>query len=1147
MNLPLPHRQSLKTRVTLLSLAIFVSSIWAIGYYASRLLRENMQNQLSGQQYATASILAAQIDRAIAERLASMELIAVEIGPTLAANPSGVQGFLEQRPIFQRMFNADIFVVRRDGVAIANTPRSVGRTGTNYSDRPDIANAMVQDKSIVGRPVISRQRKTPAFVIATPLRDLHGNVVGALVGVTDLGRQNFLDEITKGSYGKTGGYLLVAPQHKLIVTASDKRLIMKEIVARDPLVTRFMEGYEGSGIMVNPFGVEELASARRIPASGWYLSAVLPTEEAFAPIVDTRARLLTVTLVVTLFSGMLVWWMLRGQLAPMLQAVKALATLPESSTGTKSLPIARHDEVGELIAGFNRLLQVLGEREQALQTGERRFRAIIDASPVPLSINDVDGHITFVNQAFTKAIGYTVDDVPTLEAWWPRAYPDEAYRLRMFADWKKLREEAQRNNTAVARMEVNITCKDGEVRNFIVSSSDLEQEFSGTRLVVLYDNTDRKKREETQARLAAIVESSNDAILSRTLDGIIVTWNAGAEKMLGYSAAEIIGRSHAIVLPPGHQLMLDVNNEMVLSGEVFRRESQRLTRDGRVIDVLSSHSAIRDGGGKITGVSIILQDITERKRTEDTRARLAAIVENSNDAIIGCSVPGRIFSWNAMAARLFGFTAEEAIGQNISIIIPPEKEEEVARNRQLRAQSREILDLETVRRTKDGRLVPVSLRVSAILDASGGQVGSSLIFRDITILKQAEAARVALEEQLRESQKMQAIGTLAGGIAHDFNNIIAAILGNAELARQDGATGATGAIAQESLEEIRKAGRRARELVQQILAFSRRQPAERRPMMLSPIVEESTRLLRSTLPARISLEVRQEERLPAVLADPTQMQQVLLNLATNAMQAIGSVPGRIQILLDSVMIDEAMVAEHPALRVLRERSPGRALRLAVNDTGPGMDRMTQKRIFEPFFTTKPVGEGTGLGLSVVHGIVQSHQGVIVVRSQPGMGTGFTVYLPALDTLETATGVTAVKTAVTTPHHGANRHVLYLDDDRFLVMLVKRLLERRGLRVSTFVVQEEALAALRADPGAYDLFVSDYNMPGMSGLDVARIVRDIRPDLPMVVASGFVDEALQAQAREAGVREVLFKAEAMESFCEVVIRLINDSVDRSKPD
>jgi len=455
-------------------------------------------------------------------------------------------------------------------------------------------------------------------------------------------------------------------------------------------------------------------------------------------------------------------------------------------------------------------------------------------------------------------------------------------------------------------------------------------------------------------------------------------------------------------------------------------------------------------------------------------------------------------------------------------------------------QNKGVRSSETVRISKDGRRIDVAVTRSNIEEADGAVSGVSLIFRDITGRKRDEAARDALEAQLRESQKMQAIGTLAGGIAHDFNNILAAILGNTKLAREDSAGNASALV---SLDEVHKAAIRARDLVQQILSFSRRQSTERKVIALAAVVAESEHFLRATLPPRLALRVRCAADAPAVLADTTQMQQVIINLVSNAMQAMSEGRGQIDIGLDTVTLDAALGVTHPQLQALCASHPVKTVRLSVSDDGPGMDANTLARIFEPFFTTKPVGEGTGLGLSVVHGIVQVHEGAIVAESAPGKGTTFTLYLPVA--AEAATALVSNETGggkASTPAFGLDggKHILYLDDDDSLVFLVKRFLERRGYRVSGFSSQSEALAALRADPAAFDLLLTDYNMPGMSGLDVAREGRSIRADLPVAIASGFLDETLRQAAAAAGVRDLIFKAIDLDDFCAAVQAVAGDT-------
>jgi signal transduction histidine kinase/CheY-like chemotaxis protein len=421
----------------------------------------------------------------------------------------------------------------------------------------------------------------------------------------------------------------------------------------------------------------------------------------------------------------------------------------------------------------------------------------------------------------------------------------------------------------------------------------------------------------------------------------------------------------------------------------------------------------------------------------------------------------------------------------------------------------------------DGQQFPAELSVARI--SSGDPPLFTWFIRDITERRAAEAARVSLEAQLRESQKMEAIGRLAGGVAHDFNNILGSILGNLELAREDTSGNPR---ARESLDEIQKAGLRARDLVQQILSFSRRQPTSRRVIALPPVVEESVRLLSATLPARVQVECTIDPSTPFVLADPSQLGQVLINLGTNAAHAIDGT-GRISIHVGSVLLDAA------AVRATSELRPGTHGLISITDTGCGMDAAIIARIFEPFFTTKPVGEGTGLGLSVAHGIMRAHDGAIVVRSEPGKGSTFDLYLPAAQgspERDKAKAPAAEKTLA------SGEHIVYIDDDEALVFLVKRLLTRQGYRVSGYCNQRLALDALRSTTERFDLVVTDYSMPGMSGLDVARAVRSLHPDLPIAMASGYVTDELKVRAAEIGIREVILKPNVVDEFCDVVRRL-----------
>jgi signal transduction histidine kinase/ActR/RegA family two-component response regulator len=424
----------------------------------------------------------------------------------------------------------------------------------------------------------------------------------------------------------------------------------------------------------------------------------------------------------------------------------------------------------------------------------------------------------------------------------------------------------------------------------------------------------------------------------------------------------------------------------------------------------------------------------------------------------------------------------------------------------------------------------------AVGDSSPGAHGSTQaamtfgVIRDITEQKTAADNTARLEAQLRQAQKLEAIGTLAGGIAHDFNNVLTGIVGNAELAGYTMRENNHSDLYGEYLDTILRAGRRASDLVRQILAFSRRAEQSMDVLSLKPIVTEVLQLIRSTVPANIELHSDVGVDIPLVIGDPSQIHQVLVNLCTNAVHAMRGANGRMEVRLDSLTADVEFLGLHPELR------PGRQVRVSVSDTGHGMDASVLKRIFEPFFTTKSKGEGTGLGLSVVHGIVKAHGGGIYCYSRPGEGTVFHVYFPAV--AEEQSGGDCLRLEQTP--RGDGERILLVDDEDDMRRTSAAMLGRLGYKVAMFASAADALAAFRKGPMNYDLVVTDLAMPAVTGLEFAAKVFRQRPGIPIVLITGFAGNLTEKSLKEIGFNELLLKPLTIDSLGLAVHRALHST-------
>ena len=535
------------------------------------------------------------------------------------------------------------------------------------------------------------------------------------------------------------------------------------------------------------------------------------------------------------------------------------------------------------------------------------------------------------------------------------------------------------------------------------------------------------------------------------------------------------------------------------------------------------------------GFLAIFVDHTDRHRSELSRLqseqRFRDVVKAAGEYVWECDLECRYTYLSSKVQEIFGYRPSEMLGRRPSdFMAPGEHADVVPQLGALRATDGHYGGLEYRSVSKDGRVFWQSISSVQVRDSDGRLIAYRGTGRDITDRKLAELDREQLELQVREAQKLQAVGTLAGGIAHEFNNLLAVVLGHISLAKIDPALNP---MTREHLRAIEGAAQDARQLVQQMLAFGRQQARDLRPTALAPLIRECLSLLEPSLPDGVVAEFVDDLRAPLVLGDPLQLKQVLLNLGINAAHAMRGRTGRIMIRLGSTELGANASALH------RRLVPGQHAVVTVTDEGCGMPPATLARIFEPFFTTKPVGQGTGLGLSVVDGIIDTHGGGIVVQSVPQQGSTFSIYLRATAPQAERSAVALTPTAVQSG--GSGRHILYVDDQATLLPMIRTMIESLGYGVTTHADPTAALAAFRGDPGAFDAVVTDYKMPGMNGLDLARAVRSLRSDAPIALISGYAGGDFVEEARSVGIDEFIYKPSIAYELGSVIERLLARAV------
>jgi PAS domain S-box-containing protein len=820
------------------------------------------------------------------------------------------------------------------------------------------------------------------------------------------------------------------------------------------------------------------------------------------------------------------------QLATVAKTIADGDSPPSFAAGATPIRSRRRDEIGELSRLHDGMLERLESTGASVASITGQLRDANEALASHLRrAHDLASMATFTIDLEHRAIRMSAEMAALFGVGnQPMALPLDEYRNRFYhqddrAPSVDKAESAYASGQATA-MESRVVRGDGRTI-WVRAASAVERDASGASVVegVIQDITPereaeqqlRASQEELQRlanRFSSIFQESPVALTVTDAEtGRIETANGAFARLIGAeSMEEIVGRTTL-------ELGLWEGDSEQRRRAVARVESKNRNtatviplrlRSGelRTVEAMSSRYELE--GKQFVLASIV--DITDRLRAERERRRAEEqyreLFEGVRDVVFSLSPEGMIAMLSPAFETITGMSAADWIGRPFTELLHPEDAPRATEQLRASLTGRPVEAPPLHIRTKAGWSL-ADIRTAPRIE-DGRMTGVFGIARDVS-------ERVGLEEQLRQSQKMQALGTLAGGIAHDFNNILTAINGNAELALEEGTADDPVRI---SIQEIRKAGQRAKDLVKQILIFSRRQETRRQVIALGPVVDEALRLLRTTLPKTISITTHEAPGLPKVLADATQIHQIIMNLGTNAGHAMGE-RGTLAVELERVVIGEDGGPSG-------ELRPGTHIGLTVRDSGTGMSPEVLRRVFEPFFTTKGTA-GTGLGLSVVHGIMRDHEGAITVESELGRGTTFHLLFPAATAAGTAPAAGTVERV-----RGRGEHIMLVDDEESLVFVTSRILTRLGYRCTIFTSPHDALQAFRTSPRGFDAVVTDLSMPGMSGLDLIHAIKALRGDVPIAIASGTPAESDRAKTADADA--MIHKPATIDELAEAVSAL-----------
>ncbi|OGU06593.1 MAG: calcium-binding protein [Geobacteraceae bacterium GWC2_58_44] len=1261
----------MKAKMTLavFLLVVFLMSVTAVT--AMIYFEKSFKKNISLQQFALLDSVATQIDERMFDYLVEFDSLADSITPALIADPDQLQRLLDQQKMHRVFFDNSLFLFDRSGMLVAATPSALNFIGKNFSFRDYFQKTVSSGKICISGPFASIQKQShPIIMFTTPVYDAGNNIIAVLGGSIELRGQRYLRSLAALRLGQKG-YLSLYDQSGTVLMHPDKaRVLQKYTPGASKLVDKALTGFEGTEESRSAGDLPVLRSVKRLKSTDWLLALSYPLADAYAPVYNARTLFLAGSLAAALLSLLTVWPLMRYLTAPLLSFTRHLEQLPALEWADRPVPVASNDEIGILAQTFNRMLFELEQHKLELQEQKEFAENLVLNSSLPTFVLDPQHKVLIWNQACEELTGVksadiigtgrhwsafygvegpsladvvidgTFDNLPPqhtncerskllsagwhCEGWYEKMCGQRRYlfldaapiyndrgelravieTIRDITELKQVEQELERSRdfyltlfdnfpaliwrsgtdsksdyfnrtwlefTGRSReqergtgwaegvhtedldlcmttyleafrarrpfeMEYRLRRHDGAYRWIIDMGrpfNGLDGSFAGY-IGTCYDVTDRKEAANKILKLSHVIEQSPNSVVIATLAGSIEYVNPGTSEATGYAVEELVGQDVTLLSPPEAAYEIErALHEVVNHGKEWRGEIPARRKEGEVFWEQVTISPIRSLEGKITHFVSTKEDITQRKQFElslrESEERYRRLFENNPHPMWAYDLETlRFLAVNHAAVLHYGYSREEFLAMTINDILPPQ---EVPALIDAVATPPEMPEAASLRRhmKSDGSVIVAEV-TSHLLQFSGREA-EIVQADDVTEKIRAEEEKSALEHQLAQSQKMEAIGTLTGGIAHDFNNILTAIVGYATLIQME--------IGNENplhrkVSQILSASERAANLIHSLLAYSRKQPSKTACVGLNSIVAGIEPLLRRVIPENIEFVSRLAEADLTIMADSGQVEQVLMNLIVNARDAMCG-GGEMRVATEPITLDRNFITTHGY------GSAGSYALLTVSDSGVGMEEKTRNRIFEPFFTTKEVGKGTGLGLAMVYGIVKQHNGFINCYSEPGHGTVFRIYLPLADG--------PVHEAIETAHQdlaGGGESILLVEDDEVLREMVAELLEGFGYTVIKAVDGADAVQKFQEVHREVQLVILDMILPKMNGWEVYQVMSELSPGVKALFMSGYTTDMVTAKLIGEDPRCFVTKPIGVSDLLGKVRSLLDDSPSPPTP-